>query len=425
MAAIGRVGEQLSRLSKAELIRRIETLRETSRTDSKAEIQKPGAGLALRDSEVLLRHAVQMANLGYWIWDDRENRCIYCSEQLARICGLTVEEYLSKHSSYGAWLDRIHPEDRERFDEVLSDAVRLKKPYEIEYRVRWPGSGVRYLREAGEPVLDDQGELAHTIGILQDITEAKRIEEALRESDARLRDQQQRLEQVSRLSALSQLSAALSREISEPRTAIMNYNAAARRIVKTTGLSDPDRIVGMLDKAIDQTRQANAVTRHLRDLFEKVDAEVAPQNINEIVDEALALIDPVRAGVHCELKLGQSLPEVRVNKIQIQQVVYNLIKNALEAMTDSDRREIAVETSLAAKGAVQVTVSDTGPGLLPAIEPRLFEPFATSKRNGLGLGLSISRGIIEGYGGRLWAEPNRGGGMRFCVTLPAVKPVTD
>ncbi len=328
----------------------------------------------------------------------------------------------SKEELY-AISDSAHadPEELAGFAEQIARLFEGAEPFEYEARETACDGSAIYTRTRTVVPPAYRKTWSRVLVAIEDVTEQKAAESALQERDTRLRDQQRELERVSRLSAMGQLSGALSDEISEPLTAIMNYTAAARRMLKTAELPDGDPIVEMLDKAIGQARQASVVTRHLKDLFEKADREIISQNINEIVDEALSLafINPARAGMHCDLALGERLPEVRVNKVQIQQVIYNLIMNAFEAMATAERRELAIETGLTGEGTVRITVSDTGPGLSPDIAARLFEPFVTSKQDGLGLGLSISRGIVEGYRGRLWAEPNPGGGMRFHVTLPA------
>ncbi len=254
---------------------------------------------------------------------------------------------------------------------------------------------------------------------IDDISERVAAEATLRERDAGLRNLRKQLEHVSRLSAMGQLSRTLAGELTQPLTAVMNYSSAARRLANTGGGPESHRIVEMLDKAVGQAMQAGAVVRHLRDHFEQAHSKTAPQDVNRVIDDALALalIDPAQAGIRCEVNLSDGLPKVSVNQIQIQQVAFNLIRNSLEAMAHCEQRQLTIKTSLDESAAVTVTVSDTGRGIPPEVEKRLFEPFVTTKKDGLGLGLSISHGIIEAHGGRLWSEPNPGGGTKFHFTL--------
>lgn len=257
---------------------------------------------------------------------------------------------------------------------------------------------------------------------IDDISARKAAEADLRDRDIRLQELRQHLEQVSRLSAMGQLSETVSRELGEPLTALMNYAAAARRLAKAAGGLEADRVVEMIDKALNQARQAGELLRHLRDAYVRSDRKTTPQEVNGIVEEALslALVDPTRAGIRCDVELAEGLPGVVGNRIQLRQVVYSLIRNALEAMAGADRRVLTIETSLDENGAVRVTVGDTGCGLSPEVARRFFGPTVAPGYQGLGRGLSISRGIVDAHGGRLWAEPNPGGGTRFHFTLPTV-----
>jgi two-component system sensor kinase FixL len=378
--------KRLSRLSKAELIEKLEALRR--------EIRGPKVGQG----------------------PSRESRAYL------EFLGVSLEEGLA-----GDYHETVHPDDRERMRLVEQEWVRSHGPYRIEYREQRADGVWRWFLDVAVPRFAPDGCFLGSIGSSVDITEQKEAEAALRDRDTRLQELRQHLEQVSRLSAMGQLSETVSRELGEPLTALMNYGAAARRLARAAGGLEADRVVEMIDKALNQAKQAGELLRHLRDAYVRSDRKTTPQEVNEIVEEALslALIDPTRGGIRCGLELAEGLPGVVGNRIQLQQVVYSLIRNALDAMAGSDRRDLAIETSLNGNGAVLVTVGDTGCGLSPEVAKRFFGPTVATGYEGLGRGLSISRSIVDAHGGRLWAEPNPGGGTRFHFTLPSVAGYGD
>ena len=258
------------------------------------------------------------------------------------------------------------------------------------------------------------------INTFTDITERKRAEAALRAREERLSELQTELLNVSRQSAMGELSSALAHELNQPLAAIMNYVQASRRMIKKTGGVVSEKAYEMMDKALDQADRAGAIVRGLREIVEKGEAARAASDINKVVEEAsaLGLIGAARAGIRLDLELGNELPPVNINEIQIQQVVMNLVRNGVEAMAASEKRDLTIKTALDHEDAVEIAISDTGPGLAEEVEERLFQPFVTTKAGGMGIGLSISHSIVEAHGGRLWATPNPDGGTVFHFTLP-------
>ncbi|MFB3149897.1 MAG: PAS-domain containing protein, partial [Alphaproteobacteria bacterium] len=258
------------------------------------------------------------------------------------------------------------------------------------------------------------------INTFTDITERKRAEAALRAREARLSELQTELLNVSRQSAMGELSSALAHELNQPLAAIMNYVQASRRMIKKTGGVVSEKAYEMMDKALDQADRAGAIVRGLREIVEKGEAARAASDINKVVEEAsaLGLIGAARAGIRLDLELGNELPPVNINEIQIQQVVMNLVRNGVEAMAESEKRDLTIKTALDHEDAVEIAIGDTGPGLAEEVEERLFQPFVTTKAGGMGIGLSISHSIVEAHGGRLWATPAPDGGTVFHFTLP-------
>ena len=256
-------------------------------------------------------------------------------------------------------------------------------------------------------------------GFIRDIT-------ARQGAEQRLQKLQSELLHVTRVSAMDQMASALAHELNQPLTAIANYlNAAQRSLPKGDG-PRMLRARDLIRKAAAQTMRASQIIRGLRGFIEKKEANRAPENLNETVEEALALgfVGAAEANVTVRLALAPDLPPVLADKIQLQQVLINLIRNAVEAMQNAKRRELVVATSAEA-GTVEIAVSDTGPGLSPEVLDHLFQPFVTTKEKGMGIGLTICHSIVEAHGGRIWAMPNQDGGVTFRFRLPSMAAVAE
>jgi two-component system sensor kinase FixL len=248
-------------------------------------------------------------------------------------------------------------------------------------------------------------------GFVRDLTERQRTER-------RLHELQDGLLHVSRVRSMGQMASALAHELNQPLTATANYLHAALRLLAT---AEPDlgRVRQAMNQAVEQTVRSGEIIRRLRAFVASGDVAREPQDVAKLVEEAsaLALVGAKERGVKVLIVMDAGLPEVPVDRVQIQQVLLNLIRNAMEAMEQCAVRELTAAASLRADG-VQVSVTDTGSGVAPEIATRLFQPFVTTKSEGMGIGLSISRAIVEAHGGRLWMEPNPSGGSRFHFTLP-------
>jgi two-component system sensor kinase FixL len=252
------------------------------------------------------------------------------------------------------------------------------------------------------------------VGIIHDLTD--RLATA-----RRMQELQSELLHVSRLSAMGQMTAALAHELNQPLTAIMNYVTAAKRTLGTGEVAQVARVQDFIDKAAGQTARAGQIIKRLRDFVEKRETTRTEQNLNDIVTEAIALgfIGAADANVRVQTHLEPKLPLVLIDKIQVQQVLLNLIRNSIEAMLGVPKRQMTVTTKLLDSSAVECTISDTGSGLSPEVASRLFQPFVTTKDKGMGIGLSICRSIIEAHDGRIWATPNGDGGVTFHFQLPS------
>jgi two-component system sensor kinase FixL len=259
-----------------------------------------------------------------------------------------------------------------------------------------------------------QGDHSLFTGFVRDISERQRTRQRLQELQAEL-------SHVSRVSEMGQMASALAHEINQPLAAASNYLQAAKRLGARRDPAQAELIDEALDKAAGQVERASQILRRLRTFIRKGEPELAPEDIAKLIEEgsAIALVGARERGITVRLQTAARLPAVLVDKIQIQQVIVNLMRNAVEAMEQSARRELTLEATLAAEGGpVIVRVVDTGPGLAPDVANRLFQPFVTTKPQGMGVGLSICRSIVEGHGGTLVAESSPGGGTVFSFTLP-------
>jgi two-component system sensor kinase FixL len=219
---------------------------------------------------------------------------------------------------------------------------------------------------------------------------------------------------------MGQMASTMAHELNQPLAAVTNYLEAGRQLL-VTGTGSPDRLNEMMEKAIGQAQRAGDVIRRLRGFVSKGETERRIQNLNQLIEEALALalVGARQRGVRASLELDHALPPVLVDHVQIQQVVLNLVRNAVEAMEQVERRELTVGTrAVPEQEMVEVIIADTGPGIAPELADRLFQPFVTTKATGMGLGLSICREIVEAHHGRLTTAPASTGGAVFRVTLP-------
>lgn len=248
-------------------------------------------------------------------------------------------------------------------------------------------------------------------GFVRDLSERQATE-------ARLQELQAELLHMSRLTAMGEMASALAHELNQPLSAIANYLNGARRLLERTSGAEP-RALDALDKASEQALRAGEIIRRLRDFLARGETERSLEALSRLVQEAcaLAMVGAKERGVRVRYDFARDAEMVMVDRVPIQQVVINLVRNALDALDDQPRREIVIVTERLEDGFARVSVSDTGAGVDETTAGRLFEPFVTTKPEGMGVGLSISRTIVEAHGGRIWTEPNPGGGAIFRFTL--------
>ncbi len=251
-------------------------------------------------------------------------------------------------------------------------------------------------------------------GFVRDLTERQ---QTLR----RLHELQAELSHVSRLTEMGQMTSALAHELNQPLTAATNYLEVGHRLLTRIEGDAGSRAARSVADAAGQVRRAVEIMRRLREFVRKGEGERRIEPIGQLIEEAsaLALIGVRDSGIAVRLEIAPKLPPVSVDKVQLQQVLVNLIRNAVVAMEGRQQRELKITAALDAGGAVEVRVVDTGPGIAPEIAERLFQPFVTTKPQGMGVGLSICRAIVEAHGGVLRVAANPGGGTVFAFALPA------
>jgi two-component system sensor kinase FixL len=252
-------------------------------------------------------------------------------------------------------------------------------------------------------------------GFIRDLTERQKTE-------ARLQELQSELVHISRLTAMGEMASTLAHELNQPLSAISNYLKGSKRMLEGAADEKAATLRDALDKAADQAMRAGQIIRRLRDFVQRGESERRVESITKLVEEAsaLALVGVKDRGIRVQFKFDPAVDRVLADRVQIQQVLLNLIRNAMDAMETSARRELVVSVAPVEDTHVRISVTDTGIGIAPEVAEQLFQPFITTKRHGMGVGLSISRTIVEAHGGRIWVEPNPAGGTIFNFTLVTV-----
>ncbi len=252
-------------------------------------------------------------------------------------------------------------------------------------------------------------------GFIRDLTERQQTE-------ARLQELQSELVHMSRLTAMGEMASALAHELNQPLSAIANYMKGSRRLLQDSQDEHAATLRDVMEKAAEQALRAGDIIRRLRDFVARGESERRVEDVKKLIEEAsaLALVGAKDRGVRVRFAFDPRLDFVLADKVQVQQVLLNLIRNAIESMEETEKRELVISTAPAQDNLVTISVSDTGTGIAPEVAAQLFQPFITTKRHGMGVGLSISRTIIEAHGGSIAPRPNPGGGTVFSFTLPSV-----
>jgi PAS domain S-box-containing protein len=374
--------------------------------------ERKRAEAALRRSEAYLAEAQRLSHTGTLAFNVAGP--VYWSDESYRIWALDPLQGLPLRETV---LQRVHPDDRERVDLEIEEALRQKRGFELELRIVLPDGAVKHIAATGNPLFSEDGELAEMVATHVDVTERKRAEK----EHERLRQLEEDLAHVNRVSIMGELAASLAHEILHPVATARNNARAGMRFLEMSPPNLPEVREAFACIVRDADRAKGIVDR-MRDHIKKAPARSEPFDLNAAVDEVIEMVQSAitknRVLVRATL---DGLPPVHGDRVQLQQVVLNLILNAIEAMSSVEQgsRELSISTQQASSGEILVGVQDSGPGIDPERLDQVFAPFYTTKNAGIGMGLSICRSIITAHGGRLWAEAHQPRGAIFQFTLPA------
>lgn len=364
---------------------------------------------SLRENEARLNMALTAGELGTWEFD-LASQIFTVSEMTKRNVGMAMKGPITREAVRAG----THPDDLEMLSAAFLAAIETGADIRVEVRARQQSGPPRWLAIRGRAVCDPNGRPVRLSGVIGDVTER-------REARERMDRLQADIAHIGRLTEMGEMVSAFAHELRQPLTAANNYLAAAKRFLAQS-TPPTERINALIEKADGQFARATQIIQRIRGFAAKSGAEKAPEDLGGLIGEAteLARLDPRHQGVSIRKDIARSMPSVPVDRVQIQQVLLNLLRNAFEAMAESHTRTVTVRAHPALGGkTVEVSVRDTGPGLSPEVAEKLFQPFVTTKASGMGVGLSICRTIIESHGGRMWATSEPGKGAAFHFTLPA------
>jgi C4-dicarboxylate-specific signal transduction histidine kinase len=386
-----------------------QALRESERQLRKAhdelEMRVAERTIELQRSEAYLAAAQRLSHTGSFGWEVSSGKLSW-SEETFRI----LECNRGDQPTIDVVLQRTHPQDRVRVQQIIDRVAKDRTNLDFEHRLLLSDGRLKNIRIVGHPVFDESGEFVEFVGTAMDVTERRRAEE-----------ERQALAHANRVATMGQLTASIAHEVKQPIAAtVLNAQAALRWL----GAQPPElaEVRQALERVAGDGQRAGEVIDRIRALVEKAPPRKEALALNDVICEVIVLLhgEVVKHGIALQTQLAEGLPRIQGDRVQLQQVILNLILNAIEAMrgVGEGARELRVSTVKAGAGGVLVAVRDTGPGLDSAKLERLFEAFYTTKSGGLGMGLSISRSIVEAHGGQLWADANTPHGAFFQFSLP-------
>lgn len=372
--------------------------------------QKHAEDALKRSQAAYLAEAQRLSTTGSFGWNAASGEMSW-SHEFFRIFGYDPEA----KPSIEAIIERVHPEDRTLVEEVIQCAAKEKREYDFEHRLQMPDGSVKHLHTVAHLLIDEPGTLQF-VGAVMDVTAAKQAQEQLQQAQAELAH-------VARLTVLGEMTASIAHEVGQPLTGITLSGKASLRFLD----ADPpqlDRARTAVDRMIADSLRAAEIVQRVRALTRKTAPEPERVDLNTTVRECVSLLqrEVSRHRVALRQDLAPELPAVLGDRVQLQQVIINLLVNSLQAMaTVHDQpRELVIESRRDEAGQVLVSVRDSGVGIDPAHASRLFNAFFTTKPDGMGMGLAICSKIIEAHGGRVWASSNPGPGATFQFRLPAI-----
>ncbi len=392
-----------------ERIQEIQQTNEALQAESRERMQVENR---LRRSEGYLAEAQKLSHTGSWASIPALGEIRYLSEECYRVLGFDPH---GGQPRYETFFQRIHPDDQADVREAVETAADANAEFELDYRIVHPGGEIRDIHVVGHPVLSPSGDLVEFVGTVMDITERKRAE---REHE-RLRQANADLARIGRVTTMGELTASLAHEVNQPiAAATTNANTCLRWLAADTPNIEEARAAAM--RIVKDGNRAAEIISRIRQLFKKGTSQRELVDVNEIIREMIVLLrgETARYNIAVVTDLAADLPKVIADRVQLQQVLMNLMINGIEAMKDAEQtRSLAIRSQRKANEVV-VSVSDSGVGLPPQQTEQIFNAFFTTKPHGTGMGLRISRSIIESHDGRLWAADNSLRGARFYFSLP-------
>jgi len=364
----------------------------------------------LRESEARFQEMADTAPVLIWM-TGTDGLCNYFNKPWLDFTGRSMEQEVGT-----GWVEGVYPDDVQGCFDCFLPAFHARKPFRMEYRLKRADGEYRWVIESGIPRYTGAGEFAGYIGSNIDITDLKRAHE----ERERLRQLEAELARASRINGMGELTASLAHELSQPISAAILDAATCLRFLShdQPALEDARAAVS---RALQDGKRADEIIKGVRQLFKKDTPRRELVDLNEVIREMMLVLrsEAVHNRIKVRTEFAANLPQVMGDRVQVQQVLLNLMKNGIDAMEDVDgTRELTIESQRGKEGKVLISVSDTGVGLPPKMAEKIFDAFFTTKPNGTGIGLRISRSIIESHGGRLWATDNPPRGARFYFTLP-------
>ena len=362
----------------------------------------------LRESQRRLDLAASAAGAGLWAWEAATGR-VWATERARSTMGLAPHTDIDVQDV----LRNAHADDVADVQAVFTQALKRGGEHALRFRIAPPASGVRWVVMSGTVDLRENGEPDLVRGVVRDVTNQHLAEQEVNEL-------RQKLAHAGRVTMLGQLASALAHELSQPLSAIQ-HNVETAQIIMQRDPLDTRLLREIIDDVLRDDRRAADVLQRLRTWLKQGRINMEVVRVDELAEDVVALVraDATTKHVAIDLRVPRTLPPVRADRVQLSQVLLNLIMNGIEAVTAhaGSLRRISVEAHAGADGCCEISVTDTGPGIPPDQLDRIFEPFVTAKATGMGIGLSISRSIVEAHGGRLWAE-NGTRGATFHFTVP-------
>ncbi|WP_009958055.1 sensor histidine kinase [Verrucomicrobium spinosum] len=366
----------------------------------------------LQESERRMDLAAQSANLGFWTWHLAKDE-IWVSETTRELFETAPTEKIN----FARFVASLHPDDREQVTQAITHAIDSGSEYEKSYRIHLPRGGERWIVARGKVELSPQGKPLRMRGVLMDVSAQKLAE-------AELLQLRQQLAHAGRVSMMGQLASALAHELNQPLGAILR-NAEAAELFLQAPQPDLQELRAIIGDIRNDDQRASQVIDRLRSLLKRQDIDLLPLQIPTLLDEVLALsrADATARGIRLEMASSPELPAIRGDRVHLQQVLLNLIINAMDAFHGLEREEkvVKVTSSHNDPGGVEIRVADNASGLPEKRESAIFEPFFTTKAHGMGMGLPISRTIVEAHGGTLSASNGENGGAVFSICIPAAQ----